>query len=74
MSGSVDWNKLIFMLREVHSMAVVFPKAPELNALFTATAVFKENVEASSKDRLKAVFDAVEGLRTKARVDPTVLN
>jgi hypothetical protein len=69
-----DWNKLMFMIREVHSMAAAFPKAPELNDLFAATAVFKNPAEATSKDRLKAIFDALEGLRTKALVDKSVLS
>src|ERR1700676_1895899 len=48
--GTNEWqkdrNKLMFKIREAHSMAVVFPKDAAIDALFEATAVFKNPGEA----------------------------
>lgn len=69
-----DWNELMFLIRRAHSMAVVFPQTPAIDELIKATAVFGDTpLEAFSKDRLKAVFEAVQGLREKALVHPTIL-
>jgi hypothetical protein len=68
-----DWNDLMFLIREVHAMALVFPKNSVIDEILSCTAVFKDRAEALSKCRLKKVFNAVEGIRQKALVDPTVL-
>jgi hypothetical protein len=67
------WNKLMFRIREAHSMAVVFPKDAAIDALFDATAVFKNQAEAASPERLQAILDATEGLRSKSLVDASIL-
>jgi len=68
-----DWNKLMFKIREAHSMAIVFPKDAAIDALFDATAVFKNPEEAASPERLQAILDATEGLRSKSLVDASIL-
>jgi hypothetical protein len=68
-----DWNDLIRTVRSVHTMALVFPKNPAIDAFLSATGEFKDPKEALSKDRLAKIFDAVEGLRQNALVDPSVL-
>lgn len=68
-----DWNDLMFLIREVQSMAVVFPKDSVIEEFLSCTAVFKDHAEAQSKCRLEKVFNALEGIRLKALVDPTVL-
>jgi hypothetical protein len=69
-----DFNELMFLVRKLHSMAVVFPKHQVINELLNSTAVFKDRNEAMSDDRLKKIFDAVEGLRVMALVDTSVLD
>jgi len=54
-------------------MAVVFPKTPAIDELLAATAVFKDSHEAFSQERLDKLFDAVQNLREKALVHPSVL-
>jgi hypothetical protein len=68
-----DWNDLMSLFREVHSMAVVFPKCTAIDELLSCTAVFKNPQEALSKDRLQKVLGALEGIRQRALVDPIVL-
>lgn len=72
-----EWQQeshdLMRIMRTVHRIAVVFPQNPEVQALFDATAVFGSADEYTSKDRLSKLFDAVEGIRQKARIDRTVL-
>lgn len=68
-----DWNDLMSLIRDVHSMAAVFPKNPAVLGFIESTAVFKDRDEALSKERLMKIFDAVEGLRRKALVDTSVL-
>ena len=68
-----DWNKLMFKIREAHSMAVVFPKDAAIDALFDATAAFKNPEEAASPERLQLILDATEGLRSKSLVDASIL-
>ena len=68
-----DWNKIMFKIREAHTMAVVFPKDAAIDALFDATAVFKNQEEAASAERLQAILDATEGLRSKSLVDASIL-
>jgi hypothetical protein len=69
-----DLNDLMFSIRKVHSMALVFPRAQAITDLFDATAAFKNtDKEIGSKDRVKKTFDAVERLRQQALVDSSVL-
>jgi hypothetical protein len=68
-----DFNDLMFLIRRLHSMAVVFPKNRVIDELMNSTAVFKDRSEAMSADRLRRIFDAVEGLRAMALVDASVL-
>jgi hypothetical protein len=69
----MDLNNLMFLFRKVGAMAVVFPKGSPIGELVSSFAVFKDRNEAFSRERLKTVFDAVEGLREKAWIYPTVL-
>lgn len=68
-----EQHKLMWAMRTVHRMAVVFPKDPVIDALFSATAAFSGPGEATSKARLTALLDAVEGVRKKALIDTSVL-
>ncbi|HEV2419997.1 MAG TPA: hypothetical protein VGX94_19555 [Terriglobia bacterium] len=68
-----DWNDLMSLIRDVHTMAVVFPKCPVIDDLISCTAVFKDCTEALSKDLMQKVLKAMEGIRQRALVDPTVL-
>ena len=68
-----DWNALMFLMRELHAMAVVFPKNVAIDGLFAATAVFKNPEEALSQDVREKILDAMEAIRQKALVEPTVL-
>jgi len=68
-----DWNDLMFLIREVQCMALVFPKNPVTDEFLSCTAVFKDRAEALSKCRLNKVFNAVDGIRLKALLDPAVL-
>ena len=72
---NTDLSDLMASIRKVHAMAAVFPKTRAIADLFDATAAFKESdKEVTSKDRLKKIFDAVEGLRQQALlVDKRVL-
>ena len=68
-----DWNSLMFLIRELHTMAVVFPKNAAIDELFASTAVFKNREEALSKDRLEKIRNAMEAIRQHALVEPAVL-
>lgn len=68
-----DWNNLMSLMREVHAMAVVFPRNPAIDGLLAATAVFQRQEEAFSKDRLSKIGSAMEAIRQKALIEPTVL-
>jgi hypothetical protein len=82
-TSSPGWNTaemqreshdLMRAMRTVHRIAVVFPRNTLTDALFDATAAFEDMDEATSKERLSKVFDAVEGIRQKALVDASVLD
>jgi hypothetical protein len=68
-----DWNELMFLIRRVQAMAVVFPKTAAIDEFIKATSVFKDQEEAFSKERLKIIFDAVYNLGRKAAVHSSVL-
>ena len=67
-----DFNRLMHLFREVHTMALVFPKSEVTDALFASTQ-FNNIIEALSRDKLKVLMDALELLRQKALVDKDVL-
>jgi hypothetical protein len=69
-----DFNDLMQTMRAVHRIAGVFPKNAAVDALLNATAAFAQPEEATSKDRLVKILDAVEGVRQKALLDVGVLN
>ncbi len=71
--GKKDFNDLIFLVRKAFHMALVFPRNPVVTNVLLSTAVFKDPVEALSKERLQKISDAVEDLRQKALVDTGVL-
>jgi hypothetical protein len=67
-----EWNDLMRLIRGAHAMAVVFPENPAVDAFLSCTKVFKDQTTVS-KDRLSKVFDAVELIRERARVNRRVL-
>jgi hypothetical protein len=67
-----DWNRMMFITRQVQTMALVFPKNSVADE-FLSSALFKDPAEALSKSRLNKVFNALEGIRQEALVDPAVL-
>lgn len=68
-----DHNAIMYIFREVITMATVFPKNPVLDELFAAMD-FKIPGSALSKDRLKSLASALESLRQKALVNRRVLD
>jgi hypothetical protein len=68
-----DHNQVMYLFREAYTMAVVFPKNGATDGLFASTN-FSNPAEALSKDRLKAVSDALELLRQKALVNKSALD
>jgi hypothetical protein len=82
-TSSPSWNTeemlkeshdLMHTMRTVHRIALVFPQNQEVKALFDATTAFKNMEEATSKDRLSKVLDAVEGIRQRSLIDVSVLD
>lgn len=69
-----DWNHLMRLMRHVHAMATVFPKNSVIDGLITSTAVFTNEKEALSPDRLAKVFNAVKGLGEKALLAHDILD
>ena len=72
--GTKDFNSLMFLVRRVHNMALVFPQNPVIRSLLLSSAVFENPVEALSKGRLNKISAAVDGLREKARIDTSILD
>jgi hypothetical protein len=68
-----DLSELMLLTRELHSMALVFPKNQPIQALFDATK-FPNHHDAFLPARLQQLFDASEGLRKRALVDSSVLD
>jgi hypothetical protein len=68
-----DWNHLMALMRKTHAMAAVFPKNFVIDELFASTAVFKNQQEALSRERLDQVFNAVQNLREQSLLDPNIL-
>ncbi len=67
-----DLNQLMRLFYEAHTMALVFPKNAATEALFLSTR-FKNAADVLSKEKTKALLDALELLRQKALVDRSVL-
>jgi hypothetical protein len=68
-----DRNELMFLLRRMYSMAVVFPQDPAITALMKCAIGLREPAQALSAERLHKFSDAVEGLRQKALVTDTAV-
>jgi hypothetical protein len=60
-------------MREVNTVALVFPKNPAIDNLISATAHFERPEDGLVKERLAKLLDALEGLRQKGLVKPDVL-
>jgi len=69
---AIDWNNVMELFREAGAMAVVFPKNDAIDKLFAAVKLTNPQ-EAISKGRLNQIQDAMEAIRQKALVEPTVL-
>jgi hypothetical protein len=67
-----EWNYLMSVIRSAHAMALVFPINPALEAFLESSAVFKTE-RTVSEELLSKVFDAVELIRDKAKMDVAVL-
>lgn len=71
--GHVEaWNDLMFLIRRVHSMAMVFPKHPAIDKLVKATS-FNTPADALEEWRLKLFVNAVEDMREMAVLDKSIL-
>jgi len=68
-----DWSEMMFKVRAAGRMAFVFPKNPIVTA-FTDSCKFRNTENAVSDDFYKGMFEAVEGLRGKAVLNPSVLD
>jgi hypothetical protein len=68
-----DYNQLMHVMREAHTMALVFPKNPTIDALFASTVFSNFWADALQEERLKDLFEALDLLRQKALMDPSVL-
>jgi hypothetical protein len=68
-----DRNKLMDIFREACTMAAVFPKNSAIDALFQSVNFTNFN-DALSKDKLKALSDALELLRQNALINRDVLD
>jgi hypothetical protein len=70
---ATDWNNLMISIRNVHTMAMVFPVCEVITKLAEATDHFEHPSHASFVTRMPMFADAVEGLRQMARLNPEVL-
>lgn len=68
-----DWNEMMLKVRAVGRTAFVFPQNPIVTA-FIASCKFRDPENAVSDERYEEMFEAVEGLRVKAVVNPSVLD
>jgi hypothetical protein len=67
-----DWNNLMFIIRRVHSMAMVFPRHHAINKLVAATE-FNTPEDAFQDEQLKMFSDAVQDIREMAVLDESIL-
>lgn len=63
----------VIQVRKVQGLALVFPKCPPVDALFSATSGMKTERDARGEERLEALLEACEEVRAKALVSPDVL-
>jgi uncharacterized protein with FMN-binding domain len=70
-------NEVIFLFREIQAMALVFPQCTTIDMLCAATSRFSDNPDdprgLRSRERLKALMDAMNDVREQALVDSSVL-
>src|SRR5712692_5282402 len=59
-------NNLMRVFRDAYSVAMVFPKNPVIDKLVDATAGFAKPKVLLSRERLKNLLDAVDGVRERA--------
>lgn len=69
-----DWNNLMSVIRQVHAMAMVFPKHPAIDKLVAATTPFDNPASALEEERLKEFLEAVMDLRDMALLNPSILS
>ena len=71
------YSEVIRLFREIQAMAMVFPKCEAIDTLCAATSGFSDNPNdprgVLGKQRLKNLMDAMNDIREKALVDPSVL-
>jgi len=68
-----EWNTLMALFLETHTMAGCFPKNAAVDALFAATSSFTDPKCAYDDERFNKLGDAVEELRLRALLRPSVL-
>jgi hypothetical protein len=68
-----DWNKLMYLIKRAHSMAMVFPQHPAIDKLVKATSNFISPADAFLPWRKPLFFEAVQDLRDLSKLDPSVL-
>lgn len=67
-------NELIVLFRDIHAMAMVFPKSATIDRLSSATSGFvNDPTEMLSKQRLQNLMNAMNDIREKALVNSSVL-
>jgi hypothetical protein len=67
------WNDLILAMRTMHRIAMVFPKNQAIDELVSATIMLDKTTQTISEEQRSKFFNAVDGIRTKALVDTSVL-
>ena len=68
-----DWNKLMYLIKRAHSMAMVFPQHSAIDKLVQATSAFNNPADAFLPWRKPLFLDAVQDLRDMSNLDPSVL-
>jgi hypothetical protein len=68
-----DWGEMMFQVRAAGRMAFVFPQDPVVTAFTASAAGFRNSQSAISEEHYKKMDEAVEGLRQKALLNPSVL-
>jgi hypothetical protein len=71
--GKQDWNALMSVFLEAYTMAGCFPVNPAVNSLLAATGAFTGLADAYDETRFTKLGDAVEELRQRALLKPSVL-
>ena len=68
-----EWNALMKVFLEAYTMAGCFPKNAAIDTLLAATSSFTDPKCAYDKQRFAKLGDAVEELRQKSLLKPSVL-